>query len=189
MRVLEMAVLYAKYAPYSAKMLQKITNDYKRKMDVLEKIHKEASAAWKVELAKARTDLGISAKALAEKEASLRGMGLKHAFLIRTLYGLTLCSAVREVALKRSMAPVEDEIDGERALQAWVDLVNNIRVLGDDFLATAQDTYDSTISQQKLNNLGVELVTEGTGPLHWVEDGRIVSPDVGDRRGAEESAD
>lgn len=83
---------------------------------------------------------------MTEKEAPLRGIGLQHALLIMTLYGLTLSSAVTEATLRRSMAPAENEIDGERVLRTLADLVNYIRVLGDDCVAIAYDIYDSTIA-------------------------------------------
>lgn len=101
------------------------------------------------ELTKARADLGDTAKALAEKDATLRDLGLQHVLLARTLFGVTLSSAVKEVALQWSMAPTEDEVDMEKALQTRADLINYIHVLGDDCMANAQDTYASTVAQLK----------------------------------------
>lgn len=56
-----------------------------------------------------------------------------------------------------------------------MNLINYIRVLGDDCMVTIQDTYDFTVAQLKLKIPGVELVTEGIGPLHSIEDGPVVS--------------
>lgn len=82
----------------------------------MNKSHNEALTAWKVELVKARTDLGTNVKALTKKEVALRDLRLQHVLLIRTLYGEMQSSAVKEVALHGSMASVEDETDEERAL-------------------------------------------------------------------------
>lgn len=95
-----------------------------------------------------------NAKDLADKDAVLKDPGQQYALLSQTLYGVSLSLSVKEATLHRSMAPVEDEVDGEKALQTWVDLINYIRVMGDDCMATSQDTCDSTVAQMKLKNLG-----------------------------------
>lgn len=55
----------------------------------------------------------IGSKALADKDAALRDLGVQYALLVRTLYGFTLSWEVREATLNRSMAPVKGETDGE----------------------------------------------------------------------------
>lgn len=170
-------------------MLKKSVDGYKRKLVVLEKGHSEVATTWTTKLAKARTDMGDSAKTLADKDAALKDLCLKYALLSRTLYGVSLSSAMKEATIWRSMAPVEDEVYGEKALQTRADMINYIRVLEDDYAATSQDTYDSTVAYLKLKNQWVELVSEGTGPLHHIEGGQVVFPDLGDGSGAGELAD
>ncbi|XP_058783577.1 uncharacterized protein LOC131658282 [Vicia villosa] len=82
----------------------------------------------------------------------------------------------QEASLRHSQAPAEDESKEEKALLTRADLIQYIRVLGSDCVATAEDTYHSTVAQLKLKNPGVELVIEGTGPYHRVEGDQIVSP-------------
>lgn len=79
--------------------------------------------------------------------------------LIHTLYGVMQSATVKDIALRRSLAPAEDERDEDKVLLTQVDLVGYIRVLGDDCLATGHDTYDSTISQLRIINPRVEQVT------------------------------
>lgn len=95
MRAMELAVLYVTFVPHSSEMLQKIAEDYKSKLEVLEKGHSEATTAWMAELAKAHNDLADSAKALADKDATLKDRSLQYALLSRTLYGVSLSSTVK----------------------------------------------------------------------------------------------
>ncbi|XP_058767921.1 uncharacterized protein LOC131641640 [Vicia villosa] len=124
---------------------------------------------------------------LTAKEDALADVQGQYTLLFRTLYGAMLSSSVKEVSLRRSPAPAEDETEEERALLTRADLIQYIRVLGGDCVAAAEDTYNSTVAQLKLKNPGVELVTAGTGPYHRLEGDHIVSPNFGDRPATQEA--
>lgn len=79
----------------------------------MEKAQSEAETAWTVELAKVRSDLEDSSKALADKDVALKDLSMQYALLSRTLYGVFSSSAVKEATLHWSMALGEDEVDGD----------------------------------------------------------------------------
>lgn len=186
MRVLQLVVLYFAAAPHSTEMLQKIVDDYKRKVATLEKSHNKVSISKNEELAKAKADLGIAVQTLAEKEAALRDLCLQHALLIRTLYRVMKFLSVTEAALQWSLVRTEDENNEEGALKTRAKLVNYIRILGQLCRNQSRHLWFHFHPAED-HKFCVNLMTKGIGPFHRDEDGRIVSLGLEYGSGMEES--
>ncbi|MCI37898.1 hypothetical protein A2U01_0059125, partial [Trifolium medium] len=79
-------------------------------------------------------------------------------------------------ALQLSMTPVEDEPEAARALTTRAELVEKIRVLGQDVLDGVKYEFDNAVGQLKVLNPTVKLNTEGLSMLKRVENGQIIIP-------------
>ncbi|MCI50502.1 hypothetical protein A2U01_0071746, partial [Trifolium medium] len=79
-------------------------------------------------------------------------------------------------ALQVSMTPVEDEPEAAHGLTTRAELVEKIRVLGQDVLDGVKFGFDNVVDQVKVLNPTVELKTEGLSMLKRVENGEIVIP-------------
>ena len=85
-----------------------------------------------------------------------------------------LNARVRE--LERVVAPVEEEIDDEKALQTRAELISQIRQLKQDILDTLRYGFNIALAQLKIVNIRVELVTKWIGPFHQVVNEKIIPP-------------
>ncbi|MCI47980.1 hypothetical protein A2U01_0069222 [Trifolium medium] len=79
-------------------------------------------------------------------------------------------------ALQLSMTPVEDEPEAARGLSTRSELVERIRVLGQDVLDGIKFGFDNVVDQLKVLNSRVELNTKGLNMLKRVENGQLVIP-------------
>ncbi|MCI73841.1 hypothetical protein A2U01_0095105, partial [Trifolium medium] len=70
----------------------------------------------------------------------------------------------------------EDEPEAAHGLTTRVELVEKIRVLGQDVLDGVKYGFDNVVGQLKVLNLTVELNTEGLSMLKRVENGQIIIP-------------
>lgn len=105
---------------------------------------------------------------------------------MKTLRDALLATTVQESDIRCSLALDVDETHEKKAPQTRDSLIGYIRVLEDDFLEAAQDTYNLTVSQLRIKNPMMVLVTEGTGPHHQVVDGQVVSPHLEEGNGVED---
>ncbi|MCI90648.1 hypothetical protein A2U01_0111942, partial [Trifolium medium] len=64
-----------------------------------------------------------------------------------------------------SMTPVEDEPEATHGLSIRAELVERIRVLGQDILDGVKFGFDNVVDQLKVLNPRVELNTEGLSML------------------------
>ncbi|MCI42982.1 hypothetical protein A2U01_0064219, partial [Trifolium medium] len=64
-------------------------------------------------------------------------------------------------ALQLSMTPVEDEPEAARGLTTRVELIDRIRVLGQDVLDDVKFGFDNAVNQLKVLNPTIELNTDG----------------------------
>ncbi|KAK2441118.1 hypothetical protein QL285_012450 [Trifolium repens] len=77
-----------------------------------------------------------------------------------------------------AMKPTADETEATNAFSSRAELVKEILALRQDTIEAASYAFTNVVEQLKIANPGVELVTEGTGMLYQVKDGRIVVPEV-----------
>jgi hypothetical protein len=77
-----------------------------------------------------------------------------------------------------AMKPTADETEATNAFSSRGELVKEILALRQDTIEAASYAFTNAVEQLKIANPGVELVTEGTGMLYQVKDGRIVVPEV-----------
>lgn len=185
-RILEMEIMYSEVPPDSSKLLKNI-DDFKGRLAALEEEHRKAMSEKEKDMKMKDDMLASKGKAFGEVNAARIDPGFQHAFLVKTLRDVLLGFVGQESVLRHSLAPAADETDEKKTLQTWASLIVHIRVLKDDRMETAQDTYNSTVSQLKIKNPTVELVTEGTEPFHRVIDGQVMASHLRDGSGAEES--
>ncbi|MCI52780.1 hypothetical protein A2U01_0074026, partial [Trifolium medium] len=74
------------------------------------------------------------------------------------------------------MTPVEDEPEAARGLTTRAELVDRIRVLGQDVLDSVKFGFDNVVNQLKVLNPRVKFNTEGLSMLKRVENGQLVIP-------------
>lgn len=186
-RVMEIVVMHSEEGPCSDEMLRKIVEDYKGKLVTLEEEYKKKVSEKNDEMGKKDEELTTHDEVITNKYTTLLGRAYQYALLVRTLYETIQVVALREAVIHRSMASAEHETDEEKSLKTRVELIGHIRVLEDDCFATAQETYHSIITQLRIANPGVKLVTMQIGNLHQIVDGKIVAPNLWDGNREEET--
>lgn len=87
MCILEMVLMYFEEGPHSVEFLQKITEDYKGKLAMLEEEYKNKMPSKEENLGRKDEQLAVNAEFISNKDAALIDQAYQYALLVRTLYG------------------------------------------------------------------------------------------------------
>jgi hypothetical protein len=76
--------------------------------------------------------------------------------------------------LKSAMKPTAEETESTNVFSSRAELVKEILTLRQDTIDAASYAFTNAVAQLRIANPRVNLITEGTGMLYQVKDGRIV---------------